>query len=356
MALNVYLGIWSEDKLRRIRVDDLDVDSNVEVLKLHLVKELGNSPCELTFCGLHLEDGKPISTYGITPGVTIHVTEKLHVKQANISEPTKITESDIQELVSSYRNFKSLPSYRSTLHRLENPSELDKVIAAVPGLESDEIAIAFISKPDLFTQMDDPKTCRQIGERHPCILAAARYIVTEFHKSTTLTSTSTLQPPPSTGHSYSLDALSDDDEEMEGDGPSSDGATITAAHLAAALAEATAEAAASTTATRSAPTTTAHLAAALAQAASAAAARSAGSSAPVTAAPSGAAAESSSAARITNEMLQQAFTPTIGYGAYLSQMRELGLNNEVLNLRALMAAGGDLQAAIELVFSGALDD
>lgn len=71
---------------------------------------------ELTFCGLYLEDGKPISSYGITSGVTIHVTEKLHVKQANIAEPTKITESDVQELVSSYRNFKSLPSYRSTLH------------------------------------------------------------------------------------------------------------------------------------------------------------------------------------------------------------------------------------------------
>lgn len=51
---------------------------------------------------------------------------------------------------------------------MENLAELDKVIAAVPGLESDEIAIAFISKPDLFTQMDDPKTCRQVEEKKTC--------------------------------------------------------------------------------------------------------------------------------------------------------------------------------------------
>lgn len=37
-------------------------------------------------------------------------------------------------------------------------------------------------------------------------------------------------------------------------------------------------------------------------------------------------------------------------------MRELGLNDEGRNLRALAAASGDLQAAIDFVFSGAFDD
>lgn len=48
------------------------------------------------------------------------------------------------------------------MQRLEDPAELDKVIAAVPGLQADPIAIAFISKPDLFTQMEEPKTCWQV--------------------------------------------------------------------------------------------------------------------------------------------------------------------------------------------------
>lgn len=47
MALNVFLGIWDEDKLRRVKVDDVDLDSNVDILKPHLTKELGeNAPEE----------------------------------------------------------------------------------------------------------------------------------------------------------------------------------------------------------------------------------------------------------------------------------------------------------------------
>ena len=72
-----------------------------------------------------------------------------------------------------------------------------------------------------------------------------------------------------------------------------------------------------------------------------------------------AAAASSSSSRITSEMLQQALRPASGssrFTAQLRQMRELGLNDAARNLRALSAAQGDVQAAIDLVFSGALDD
>lgn len=39
----------------------------------------------------------------------------------------------------------------------------------------------------------------------------------------------------------------------------------------------------------------------------------------------------------------------------LRQMREMGLTNDSVNVRALQATSGDVQAAIELVFSGAID-
>lgn len=38
----------------------------------------------------------------------------------------------------------------------------------------------------------------------------------------------------------------------------------------------------------------------------------------------------------------------------LQQMRELGLTNDVINVQALQATSGDVQAAIDLVFSGAI--
>lgn len=45
MALSVFLGIWSEDKLRRVRVDDLDFEAKVDSLRPHLTKELGEQAC-----------------------------------------------------------------------------------------------------------------------------------------------------------------------------------------------------------------------------------------------------------------------------------------------------------------------
>ncbi|KAL1517195.1 hypothetical protein ABEB36_000991 [Hypothenemus hampei] len=306
MVLSVFLGVWSGDKLRRIKIDDVNLESNVEILKAHLTKEFGSQAFDLTYCGLSMEDNKPLSTYGVTAGSTIHVTEPLTPKISQEPKLTKVTEAVIQEFISSYRKFRTSPSFRSTLHRLENPSELDKVIAAVPGLNQNPIAIAFISSPNLFSQMEDPKTCWQIVEREPLILEAARFIVTDFHNTTGLNTGPSLNLPPTSGHSYSLDALSDDDDEMEGEGSSSSLGAITAEHLAAALAAA------------AAPTP-----------------------------------------RITQEMLQQALSPSVGtsrYASQLQQMRELGLNDENRNLRALTAASGDLQGAIDLVFSGALDD
>ncbi|CAG9761638.1 unnamed protein product [Ceutorhynchus assimilis] len=307
MALNVYLGIWNEGKLRRIKVDVADLESNVEVLKSPLEKELGEKATdthELTFCGLLLEDKKPLSSYGVTAGVTIHVTEKPKINEPSKQADIKFTEVTIQEFVSNYRSFKGSPLFRSTLHRLEDSAELDKVIAAVPGLQSDPIAIAFISKPEIFTQLEDPKTCWQIAEKNPLILAGAQYIITEFHKTTTNTRAA-LHPPPTSGHCYTLEGLSDDDEEMEGAGGQGSG-LITSAQLAAAIA-------------------------------------SAGHG------PSGV------TATITPDMLQQALSPG-RYASQLRHMRELGLADEVRNLRALTATAGDLQGAIDLVFSGALDD
>lgn len=71
---------------------------------------------EFTFCGLLLEANKPLSSYGVTSGVTIHVIEKPKPKENSKPDYTKITEAVIQDFISSYRNFRVSPSFRSTLH------------------------------------------------------------------------------------------------------------------------------------------------------------------------------------------------------------------------------------------------
>ena len=44
------------------------------------------------------------------------------------------------------------------------------------------------------------------------------------------------------------------------------------------------------------------------------------------------------------------------FDRYLPQMRELGITDDSLSLRALQATNGDVQAAVNLIFAGLVDD
>ncbi len=44
------------------------------------------------------------------------------------------------------------------------------------------------------------------------------------------------------------------------------------------------------------------------------------------------------------------------FGRHLPQMRELGITDDGLSLRALQATNGDVQAAVNLVYAGLVDD
>lgn len=59
-----------------------------------------------------------MSSYGVTSGVTIHVTEKVARTPPSEPENVKITEAMIQEFTTSYHSLKifSSLSFRSTLH------------------------------------------------------------------------------------------------------------------------------------------------------------------------------------------------------------------------------------------------
>lgn len=228
---------------------------------------------------------------------------------------------------------------------------LENIIATTPGLSEDPVAIAMIQDPELLVHMSDPDTVRRIAELHPSLAEAANHIAAAVHEEATTANPN--QPGTSSGYSYSLEALSDD-EEM--DSSSSDGtregqplsrnqsySAITSAQLAAALANATNNY------------------------------------------PSPSASTNSSASVITNEMftqaMQQAFasvtpqqqstntttTTTANsetgetleairrrLAPQLQQMREMGLTNDVINVQALQATSGDVQAAIDLVFSGVI--
>lgn len=49
-------------------------------------------------------------------------------------------------------------------------------------------------------------------------------------------------------------------------------------------------------------------------------------------------------------------SPGSNYNEQLAKMREMGLVNDRLNLRALIISSGDVNVAINLVLSGAIED
>ncbi|CAH1373764.1 unnamed protein product [Tenebrio molitor] len=344
---SVVLGIWDSFQYESYKVENVDLDSKVETLKNEAVKKL-NTPrvaIDLVYCGLVLEDDHSLSSYGVKSGVTIHVVKK-NLPQ-NAPRGRALSETEVQQLVVAFRAFTLSSGYRAALQRLSRPEVLETIIAATPGLAEDPAAIAIIQDPELIVHMADPDTVRRVAEKHPSLIEAANYIAAHIHEEQANADSS--QAGTSTGYSYSLEALSDDEEmdtSIRESHPLSRNTSynaITAAQLAAAIANAT--------------NTTFNT-------------NSAGMPSTPT----------SSGNVITNEMFSNAIQQALGSSTFgggaatpnrsegesletitrrlqpqLQQMHEIGLRNDSVNIRALQATSGDVEAAIDLVFNGAID-
>lgn len=79
---------------------------------------------ELSFCGIILENENTLSSYGVTPGVTIHVLEK--PKSKKTTEVKRMTEIEVQQLVSAFRTFTLSSGYRAALQVYHFDSTLSK--------------------------------------------------------------------------------------------------------------------------------------------------------------------------------------------------------------------------------------
>ncbi|KAK5649414.1 hypothetical protein RI129_000443 [Pyrocoelia pectoralis] len=359
MCDNIVLGVRLQpNQYERIKLDNINLENKVELLKEEAAKTLNveKQRIELVYCGIILEDSSTLSSYGVKSGVTLHVLEKK--VPVNNPKANAITETDVQQLVVAFRSFLLCSGYRAALHKLTRPNVLDNIIASTPGLAEDPVAIAIIRDSELIMQLAHPDTVRSVGESHPALIDAAHRIAAFVSKETQSSSFNT-EAGTSSGYSYSLEALSDD-EDMESPNETPQEATpltrnssynaITAAQLAAAIANAT-------NATYGLPNSPGN----------------------TSSTPTGAANTNTI---ITSEMfssaMQQAFssssqnqtptTNTLGNNItesfeamarrlqpQLQQMREMGLVNEVVNIRALQTTSGDVQAAIELVLSGAFE-
>jgi len=294
-------------------------------------------------------------------------------------DPVKVSDDDFQKFRLAFGSALKNPAFTRVARRLLKRENMESLAAACPGLESDSVAQAFLTRPQLLVHLLDQDTIKLVGEKHPALLEAAHNLAAAVHEEAARGRSSGSQATADladreteSSGAYFLDDVSDDDMEEDdgndGAGGSQGGrqpAQITAEQLAAALASAAsgsgnpfmgvtgmapqqqgrssaggAGSSQSTAATT--PAASSRLTADMFQAAMQTALM--GLTAP---------SQQQAAASPGNPVQQQ---PQPDLSSQLATMRDMGIVDEGLARQALTVMGGDIQAAIELIFSGWLGE
>ncbi|XP_023226211.1 ubiquitin-like protein 7 [Centruroides sculpturatus] len=364
----------------RHKLSGVNLEGQVETVKKEISQKL-NLPLddlELVCLGKCLKPEDTLESYGIKHGMTIHVLPKQHSEPAPKS--SGLSQEEIQQLVIALRTALMNPAFRTMIQQLSKPEVMENIIAATPGLADDPIAIGLsqeeiqqlvialrtalmnpafrtmiqqLSKPEVMENIiaatpglaDDPIAIVlfRVVELHPSLAEAATHIAAAFHEEASSSQGATNAAPMI---SYSLDALSDEDE-MESDQDQAMGSQmlspgpITPAQLASALA--------AVAATPGSPRTTDN---------SQQDGQSSSSHLQAPPSPQLHAPPPTPRGMITSEMFNQAMQHALGVvtqgqsslQSQLQQLRDMGISDDSISLRALEATGGDVHAALELIF------
>ncbi|KAG7324010.1 hypothetical protein KOW79_012026 [Hemibagrus wyckioides] len=315
---------------------------------------------ELVYCGRKLRDELTLDSYGIQSGSTVHILRK--------SWPEPEIQPEPVDRVTAAREFRVLQAalHTSTAYRdsvfkmLNNKESLDQIIVATPGLSSDAVALGVLQDKDLFVQFTDPNMLDMLIISHPALVNAIILVLHSVAGSVpSQQSASSSRNASSSSYSempggFLFEGMSDDEEEFQSgnrSGPSSSSAgssglrpatlgysgavgprPITQSELATALALASTPESSAVTPTIG----------------------NQGASSGVSPIPAG--------TPITNDLFNQALQQALQvsnisslqsqWQSQLQQLRDMGIQDEELILRALQATGGDIQAALELIFAG----
>ncbi|XP_042630710.1 ubiquitin-like protein 7b [Cyprinus carpio] len=316
---------------------------------------------DFVHCGCVLKDELTLDSYGIKSGSTLHIIKKTwpepEVKPEPVNRSAAAREFRTLQaaLLSSgaYRDavltqHSTCRSYITVL--LKNESVVWRIIVASPGLSSDPVALGVLQDKDLFVQFTDPKLLDMLIQSHPALVNA---IILVLHS---VTGSSSARNPASTSFSdmpggFLFDGMSDDEDDYQS---GSRGGSLRAQRVPAGSRPLTFG---HSGATGPRPITQSELASALALASTP---ESSGVSA--TRSAQEGSSSGASGARVSSSLLSHALqqalqasgvsSPQGRWQTQMQQLRDMGIQDEEVALRALTATNGDLQAALELIFSG----
>jgi len=308
---------------RRIKVDNVDLKEKVNVLRTRVASLLNidYKEIELVYCGRTLKDTNDLEEYDVKPGITVHALKR-KAQQGVASKTDAMSESEVKQVVSALQAAMTNPAYRSTVDKMLNDkSALENIVAATPGLDKDPVAIAMLQDPELLGMLADPSHVKSVVERHPALGQAAMLLAAAV-KEESKTARATGRSRTSSRGTYSLDQMSDDEDLMDVRPNLGAGSAITTSQLAAAL---------------------------MAAGAPGGSSQSGG----------GGSSSSPSTGGISSDAFSQAMqgsgtdrqeTTQENIETQLAQMRDMGITDETVARQALEATGGNMAAALEMMF------
>lgn len=311
------------------------------------------------YCGKVLNDTKSCETQGIIDGITIQVVKKRTKAPQKIA--TRYTEADVQEIVWM---FKTLLSNRFH-QKAGRPDFLTKLMTKFPEFKTDTAALTILKDPILLSSMQNSETVRKLIVNHPVLIDAAEFIVSSLKE---IVLPMEVVPLQVADNIYDSSSSSSDNESPSTTREAA--RRITQNQLTTALAMAGSNSFFS-----------------LDNIAQRATDEDGQPSAPTTSTPN--TPNPSANPRITNSMFSNAISQALSdtpattrsslsssiasllqphgrgesttsepsppaYLAELGQMREMGLTDNVINIQALILCNGNVDAAINLIFSGVI--
>ncbi|XP_025774951.1 ubiquitin-like protein 7 [Puma concolor] len=326
---------------------------------------------DLIYCGRKLKDDQTLDFYGIQPGSTVHVLRKSWPEPDQKPEPVDRVAA-LREFRVLHTALHSSSSYREAVFKmLSNKESLDQIIVATPGLSSDPIALEGkvkhcqwtlgLAALPLLLRAGQENRANRLVPAHPALVNAIVLVLHSVAGSTPLPGAdSSSRSMPSSSYrdmpgGFLFEGLSDDEDDFHptsrstpsSSTPSSRPASlgysgaagprpITQSELATALALASTPESSSHTPT---PGTQGH---------------SSGTSPMSSGVQSGTPITNDLFSQALQHALQASGQPSLQsqWQPQLQQLRDMGIQDDELSLRALQATGGDIQAALELIFAG----
>ncbi|XP_060924074.1 ubiquitin-like protein 7b [Limanda limanda] len=318
---------------------------------------------ELVHCGRKLKDDLTLDACGIQPGSTLHILKKNWpepemnpepVNRATAAREFRVFHAALHSLNSSYRD--------SVYKMLTNKESLDQIIVATPGLRSDPIALGVLQDKGLFVQFTDPAMLDILISSHPALVNAIILVLHSVAGSMSTQSSASSSRQVSSGsyndvpEGFMFDAMSDDDDDYN-----SGGSPVEPSSRAGGSAGMRPVSLSHSGAAGPRPITQSELATALALAST----PDSSAVTPTTASqsdPSSGVAPMPAGTPVSNDLFSQALQQALQatnmsalqgrWQSQMQQLRDMGIQDEELMLRALQATGGDIQAALELIFAG----